>query len=85
MTDMSLTAPVPRVAFAHPALGQATRVWARIALLSFGGPAGQIAVMHRILVEEKRWMGDGRFLHAFHFRMLLQGRRRSSSRLMWAG
>src|SRR5215203_2787377 len=42
----------------------AVRVWARIAALSFGGPAGQIAVMHRILVEEKRWIGENRFLHA---------------------
>lgn len=48
-------------------------VWARIALLSFGGPAGQIAVMHRILVEEKRWIGDRRFLHALNFCMLLPG------------
>nr|WP_304504963.1 chromate efflux transporter [Defluviimonas sediminis] len=48
-------------------------VWARIAALSFGGPAGQIAVMHRILVEEKRWLGDDRFLHALNFCMLLPG------------
>ena len=47
--------------------------WLRVALLSFGGPAGQIAVMHRILVEEKRWIGDGRFLHALNFCMLLPG------------
>lgn len=58
---------------AHPSLLEAARVWARIALLSFGGPAGQIAVMHRILVEEKRWLGDGRFLHALNFCMLLPG------------
>ena len=58
---------------AFPTLGEATRVWARIAALSFGGPAGQIAVMHRILVEEKRWLGDGRFLHALNFCMLLPG------------
>nr|WP_229583121.1 chromate efflux transporter [Paracoccus sp. S-4012] len=57
----------------YPTLAEATRVWARIALLSFGGPAGQIAVMHRILVEEKRWIGDGRFLHALNFCMLLPG------------
>ena len=57
----------------YPTLAEATRVWARIALLSFGGPAGQIAVMHRILVEEKRWLGDGRFLHALNFCMLLPG------------
>jgi chromate transporter len=56
-----------------PTLAEATRVWARIAALSFGGPAGQIAVMHRILVEEKRWLGDGRFLHALNFCMILPG------------
>ncbi len=54
-------------------LAEAARVWARIALLSFGGPAGQIAVMHRILVEEKRWIGEGRFLHALSFCTLLPG------------
>ncbi len=57
----------------YPTLGQAARVWGRIALLSFGGPAGQIAVMHRTLVEERRWLGDGRFLHALNFCMLLPG------------
>ena len=49
------------------------RIWARIAALSFGGPAGQIAVMHRILVEEKRWIGEARFLHALNYCMLLPG------------
>src|SRR3954451_13288845 len=52
---------------------EAVRTWARVAALSFGGPAGQIAVMHRILVEEKRWIGEGRFLHALNFCMLLPG------------
>jgi chromate transporter len=52
---------------------EATRAWARIAALSFGGPAGQIAVMHRILVEEKRWIGEARFLHALNYCMLLPG------------
>jgi len=56
-----------------PGLAQAIAVWTRIAALSFGGPAGQIAVMHRILVEEKRWLGDRRFLHALNFCMLLPG------------
>ncbi len=56
-----------------PSFGEALSVWSRIALLSFGGPAGQIAVMHRILVEEKRWLGDARFLHALNFCMLLPG------------
>jgi chromate transporter len=52
---------------------EAVRVWARVAALSFGGPAGQIAVMHRILVEEKRWIGEDRFLHALNYCMLLPG------------
>ena len=43
--------------------GEAFRVWCKVASLSFGGPAGQIAVMHRILVEEKRWVSENRFLH----------------------
>lgn len=54
-------------------LGDAVRVWARVAAMSFGGPAGQIALMHRVLVEEKRWIGDTRFLHALNFCMLLPG------------
>ncbi|HVL74038.1 MAG TPA: chromate transporter, partial [Beijerinckiaceae bacterium] len=52
---------------------EAVRVWARVAALSFGGPAGQIAVMHRIVVEEKRWVGENRFLHALNYCMLLPG------------
>src|SRR5947199_720978 len=48
-------------------------VWVRVAALSFGGPAGQIAVMHRIIVEEKRWLGETRFLHALNYCMLLPG------------
>jgi chromate transporter len=52
---------------------EASRVWVRVALQSFGGPAGQIAVMHRILVEEKRWIGEERFLHALSYCMLLPG------------
>jgi chromate transporter len=49
------------------------KVWARVAALSFGGPAGQIAVMHRIIVEEKRWIGEQRFLQALNFCTLLPG------------
>jgi chromate transporter len=52
---------------------QALGVWTRVALNSFGGPAGQIAVMHRILVEEKRWISEERFLHALNYCMLLPG------------
>jgi chromate transporter len=57
----------------YPTLAEATRIWARIGLLSFGGPAGQIALMHRILVEEQRWLGERRFLHALNYCMLLPG------------
>jgi chromate transporter len=57
----------------YPSLSEAVRTWARIALLSFGGPAGQIAVMHRILVDEKRWISEQRFLHALNYCMLLPG------------
>src|SRR5450830_214341 len=53
--------------------GEAFRVWTRVALLSFGGPAGQIAVMHRILVEENKWISEDRFLHALNYCMLLPG------------
>jgi chromate transporter len=52
---------------------EALAVWARIAALSFGGPAGQIATMHRIIVDEKRWIGETRFLHALSFCTLLPG------------
>ncbi len=53
--------------------GEAARVWAGIGLNSFGGPAAQIAVMHKTLVEEKRWIGEDRFLHALNYCMLLPG------------
>ena len=56
-----------------PSFREALGVWLKIGLLSFGGPAGQIATMHRILVEEKRWVGEVRFLHALNFCMLLPG------------
>jgi chromate transporter len=58
---------------AFPTLSEAWPVWARVAALSFGGPAGQIAVMHRILVDEKRWISENRFLHALNYCMLLPG------------
>jgi chromate transporter len=67
MDDHAASTPGP-VSFA-----EATRVWARIGLLSFGGPAGQIALMHRELVERRRWVSDERFLHALNYCMLLPG------------
>src|SRR5437016_8119663 len=73
MTQVSLTAP-PRSVPAHGvSFAEALRVWLRVAALSFGGPAAQIAVMHRILVDEKRWVGESRFLHALSYCMLLPG------------
>jgi len=54
-------------------LREALPVWAKIGVTSFGGPAGQIALMHRVLVEERGWIGPERFLHALNFCMLLPG------------
>ncbi len=56
-----------------PSFSDALKVWLKIGLLSFGGPAGQIALMHRTLVDERKWIGEGRFLHALNFCMLLPG------------
>jgi len=56
-----------------PTFRRAVWVWIKIGLLSFGGPAGQIALMHRELVEKRRWVSNGRFLHALNYCMLLPG------------
>lgn len=56
-----------------PTFREALAVWAKIGVLSFGGPAGQIALMHRMLVDERRWIAEDRFLHALNFCMLLPG------------
>jgi chromate transporter len=56
-----------------PNFGEAFRVWLKIGCLSFGGPAGQIALMHRVVVDEKKWIDEPRFLHALNFCMLLPG------------
>lgn len=56
-----------------PTLREALGVWAKIGVTSFGGPAGQIALMHRVLVEERGWISQERFLHALNFCMLLPG------------
>ena len=74
--DMSTIVDVDAIAVAraaHPSFAEAARTWLKIGLLGFGGPAGQIALMHRILVEEKRWIGEARFLHALNYCMLLPG------------
>ncbi|OJF90377.1 chromate efflux transporter [Pararhizobium antarcticum] len=69
MRERHLSAEAPP----HPTLAEAARVWGRIGLLSFGGPAGQIALMHRELVDERRWVSESRFLHALNYCMLLPG------------
>ncbi len=56
-----------------PSFREALRFWVKLGFNSFGGPAGQIAIMHRELVERKRWIGEERFLHALNFCMLLPG------------
>ncbi|WP_075289944.1 chromate efflux transporter [Pararhizobium arenae] len=61
------------VTTARPTFLEAARVWSRIGLLGFGGPAGQIALMHREIVEERRWVSENRFLHALNYCMLLPG------------
>lgn len=53
--------------------GQAFRYWLKLGFISFGGPAGQIAIMHQDLVEQKRWISERRFLHALNYCMLLPG------------
>jgi chromate transporter len=65
--DTTIAPPPP------PTFEEAARLWAKIGLLSFGGPAGQIALMHKELVEERRWIGEQRFLHALNYCMLLPG------------
>src|SRR5258706_1031966 len=56
-----------------PSLAEATRVWFKIGCLSFGGPAGQIALLHREVVDDRNWVSDRRFLHALNFCHLLPG------------
>jgi chromate transporter len=56
-----------------PSFGEALKVWFKIGCLSFGGPAGQIALMHRIVVDEKKWVPEAQYLHALNFCMLLPG------------
>lgn len=57
----------------HPTFGEAFRFWLKLGFISFGGPTGQIAIMHAELVEKRRWISEARFLHALNFCMLLPG------------
>lgn len=65
--------PPPAPAPAFPTFGAAVRFWFWLGCVSFGGPAGQIAIMHKELVEKRRWISETHFLHALNFCMLLPG------------
>ncbi|HYZ72679.1 MAG TPA: chromate transporter, partial [Chthoniobacterales bacterium] len=58
---------------AHPTFAEAFRFWLKLGFISFGGPTGQIAIMHGELVDKKKWISEARFLHALNYCMLLPG------------
>ena len=64
---------VPPESARHPSFGEAFLFWLKLGFISFGGPTGQIAVMHAELVEKKKWISEARFLHALNSCMLLPG------------
>ncbi|MBI4809687.1 MAG: chromate efflux transporter [Nitrosomonadales bacterium] len=66
-------APIPATAPPAPTLGEAFKYWLKLGFISFGGPAGQISMMHQELVERRRWISEHRYLHALNFCMLLPG------------
>lgn len=66
-------APAAAPAVRHPTFAEAFRFWLKLGFISFGGPTGQIAIMHAELVEKKRWISEARFLHALNYCMLLPG------------
>ena len=70
-SQMTTTHPAPGAAAVS--LKEATRFWWQLGWLSFGGPAGQIALLHRELVEQRRWLSERRYLHALNYCMLLPG------------
>ena len=65
--------PLSGVSPPAPSFGEALRFWSKLGWISFGGPAGQIAIMHKELVERRRWLSEDHFLHALNFCMLLPG------------
>lgn len=69
----SVDSSKPETSPKRPTFGEAFRFWLKLGFISFGGPAGQIAIMHTELVEKKKWIEDSRFLHALNFCMLLPG------------
>ncbi|MET0547435.1 MAG: chromate transporter, partial [Caulobacterales bacterium] len=74
MTDSIGLPVIPSdVLTSRPSLSEFTRASLKVGCLGFGGPAGQIALMHRIFVDEKKWIGEERYLHALNYCMLLPG------------
>jgi chromate transporter len=73
MDSRAMKSAEPSSPAPHPTFGEALRFWLKLGFISFGGPTGQIAIMHTELVEKRRWIGEGRFLHALNFCMLLPG------------
>ncbi|MEA2905882.1 MAG: chromate transporter [Alphaproteobacteria bacterium] len=73
MTSQTASASETRPGDGRPGFGEFFKVWLKIGCINFGGPAGQIALMHRIMVDEKKWVEEARFLHALNFCMLLPG------------
>ena len=67
MDTASVPPPVPVT------LGEAFKYWLKLGFISFGGPAGQIAMMHQELVEKRRWISEHRYLHGLNYCMLLPG------------
>jgi len=67
-----VSAPTPQRPV-HPSFREALVYWLKLGFISFGGPAGQIAIMHQELVEKRRWISEHRFLHALNYCMLLPG------------
>src|SRR6266436_4646322 len=65
--------PTQNTTIRHPSFGEAFRFWLKLGFISFGGPAGQIAIMQTELVDKKKWISQSRFLHALNYCMLLPG------------
>jgi chromate transporter len=73
MSEISIPSIEAEQEHGHPSFAEALGTWARVGILSFGGPSAQIALMHRIIVDEKRWLDEQRYLNALGFCMLLPG------------
>ena len=73
MSSVSSDSASETTAPASVSRGEAFRYWLKLGFISFGGPAGQISMMHQELVERRRWISEQRFLHALNYTMVLPG------------